>query len=188
MGLILASSSPRRKRILEDLGYNFECISPNIDESNSSNLKPIDYVVDVSERKGSHVWNSNQGSYVLSGDTIIDFNGKMIGKPSSNGEAFKIIQKLSNHTHSVISGLSLFYDNKVITIFDKTDVTFKDLSEDVIQSYIESFDVLDKAGAYNIEDAENILIKHIDGCYNNIVGFPLRKFKMSKIKTILENQ
>ena len=67
MGLILASSSPRRKRILEDLGYNFECISPNIDESNSSNLKPIDYVVDVSERKGSHVWNSNQGSYVLSG-------------------------------------------------------------------------------------------------------------------------
>ena len=94
MGLILASSSPRRKRILEDLGYNFECISPNIDESNSSNLKPIDYVVDVSERKGYHVWNSNQGSYVLSADTIIDFNGKIIGKPSSNDEAFKIIQKL----------------------------------------------------------------------------------------------
>jgi septum formation protein len=187
MGLILASSSPRRKRILEDLGYNFECISPNIDESNSSNLKPIDYVIDVSERKGSHVWNNNQSSHVLSGDTIIDFNGEIIGKPSSNGEALKIIQKLSNHTHSVISGLSLFYDSKVITIFDKTDVTFKGLSEDVIQSYIESFDVLDKAGAYNIEDAENILIKHIDGCYNNIVGFPLKKFKMSKIKTILEN-
>ena len=56
-----------------------------------------------------------------------------------------------------------------------------------IQNYIESFNVLDKAGAYNIEDAENILIKHIDGCYNNIVGFPLKKFKMSKIKTILDN-
>ncbi len=187
MGLILASSSPRRKRILQDLGYNFDCISPNIDETNSSNLKPVDYVVNVSESKGSHVWNNNQGSHVLSGDTIIDFNGKIIGKPSSNGEAFKIIQTLSNHTHSVISGLSLFYNNKAITIFDKTNVTFKDLSEDVIQNYIESFDVLDKAGAYNIEDAENILIKHIDGCYNNIVGFPLKKFKMSKIKIILEN-
>ena len=102
-------------------------------------------------------------------------------------EAFKIIDKLSNKTHSVISGLSLFYDGKAITIFDKTDVTFKKLSKSIIENYIESFNVLDKAGAYNIEDAENILIKHIDGCYNNIVGFPLKKFKMSKIKTILDN-
>jgi septum formation protein len=124
---------------------------------------------------------------VLSGDTIIDFNGEIIGKPSSNNEAFKIIDKLSNKTHSVISGLSLFYDGKAITIFDKTDVTFKKLSKSIIENYIESFNVLDKAGAYNIEDAENILIKHIDGCYNNIVGFPLKKFKMSKIKTILDN-
>ena len=66
-------------------------------------------------------------------------------------------------------------------------MTFKDLSENTIQNYIESFDVLDKAGAYNIEDAENILIKNIDGCYNNIVGFPLKKFNMSMIKTILQN-
>ena len=73
MVLILASSSSRLKRILKYLGYNFDCISPNIDETNSSNLKPIDYVVDVSERKGSHVWNNNQGSHVISGDTIIDF-------------------------------------------------------------------------------------------------------------------
>ena len=87
----------------------------------------------------------------------------------------------------MISGLSLFYDGKAITIFDKTDVTFKKISKSIIENYIESFNVLDKAGAYNIEDAENILIKHIDGCYNNIVGFPLKKFKMSKIKTILDN-
>ena len=187
MGIILASSSPRRKKILEDLGYNFKCISPNIDESNNNNLNSIDYVLRISESKASHVWRCYKDSHVLSGDTIIDFNGEIIGKPSSNNEAFKIIDKLSNKTHSVISGLSLFYDRKAITIFDKTDVTFKKLSKSIIKNYIESFDVLDKAGAYNIEDAENILIKHIDGCYNNIVGFPLKKFKMSQIKTILDN-
>ena len=187
MGLILASSSPRRKRILSDLGYNFECLSPNIDESNINNLKPIDYVLNISEKKAFHVWKSNKNSYVLSGDTIIDFMGEIIGKPSSYRDAFKIIQALSNKTHSVISGLTLYYEKKAINIYDKTNVTFKDLSENTIQNYIESFDVLDKAGAYNIEDAENILIKNIDGCYNNIVGFPLKKFNMSTIKIILQN-
>ncbi len=187
MGLILASSSPRRKRILSDLGYNFECLSPNIDESNINNLKPIDYVLNISEKKAFHVWKSNTNSFVLSGDTIIDFKGEIIGKPSSKSDAFNIIQELSNKTHSVISGLTLYYEKKAINIYDKTNVTFKDLSENTIQNYIESFDVLDKAGAYNIEDAENILIKNIDGCYNNIVGFPLKKFNMSMIKTTLQN-
>lgn len=187
MDLILASSSPRRKRILKDLGYNFKCVSPNIDESNKENLTAIDYVLKISESKASHVWNIYKDSYVIAGDTIIDFNGEIIGKPSSKNEAFKIINKLSNQTHAVISGLSLFSDGKAITIFDKTDVTFKKLSKSIIENYIDSFDILDKAGAYSIEDAENILIKHIDGCYNNIVGFPLKKFRMSKIKKILDN-
>ncbi|MBC8226643.1 MAG: septum formation protein Maf [Candidatus Marinimicrobia bacterium] len=187
MSLILASSSPRRKKILRELGYRFQSISPDIDESNVNNLKPIDYVLNISERKASHVWNNHKESCVLAGDTIVDFNNQIIGKPSSNSEAFTIIDKLSNQTHSVISGLSLFFEGKVMNIFDKTDVTFKKLSKSTIENYIKSFDVLDKAGAYNIEDAENILIKHIDGCYNNIVGFPLKKFEMSKIKKILDS-
>ena len=141
----------------------------------------------ISQRKASHVWSNHKESCVLAGDTIVDFNNQIIGKPSSHSEAFTIIDKLSNETHSVISGLSLFFEGKVTSIFDKTDVTFKKLSKSTIENYIESFDVLDKAGAYNIEDAENILIKHIDGCYNNIVGFPLKKFEMSKIKKILDS-
>ena len=186
MGLILASSSPRRKRILEDLGYTFQCISPDIDESNDGDLDSTSYVVRMSENKARHVWENNQDCYILSGDTIIDFNHQIIGKPSSHNEAFEILNKLSNETHSVISGLTLFYRRRATTVFDKTNVTFKKLSKSIIKDYINSFDVLDKAGAYNIEDAENILIKHIDGCYNNIVGFPLKKFEMSKIKKIVD--
>ena len=186
MGLILASSSPRRKKIFKDLGYSFQCISPDIDESNDGRLDSISYDVRMSENKAHHVWKNNQDSYILSGDTIVDFNNQIIGKPSSHNEAFEILNKLSNKTHSVISGLTLFYNGRGTTIFDKTNVTFKKLSQSIIKDYINSFDVLDKAGAYNIEDAENILIKHIDGCYNNIVGFPLKKFKMSKIKKIID--
>ena len=186
MGLILASSSPRRKKILRDLGYNFQCISPNIDESNDEGLDSISYVIKMSENKAHHVWKKNRDHYVLSGDTIVDFDNEIIGKPSSYNEAFEILSKLSDKKHSVISGLTLFYDGKSNTIFDKTDVTFNKLSESIIDKYINSFDVLDKAGAYNIEDADDILIKHIDGCYNNIVGFPLKKFEMSNIRKILE--
>ena len=187
MGLILASSSPRRKRILKDLGYSFQCISPDIDESNDEGLDSTSYVLKMSENKARHVWENNQDCYILSGDTIIDFNYQIIGKPSSHNEAFEILNRLSNQTHSVISGLTLFYKGRNTTIFDKTNVTFKKLSQSIIKDYINSFDVLDKAGAYNIEDAENILIKHIDGCYNNIVGFPLKKFKMSNIKKIIDS-
>lgn len=186
MDLILASSSPRRKRILEDLGYTFQCISPDIDESNDGDLDSTSYVLRMSENKARHVWENNQDCYILSGDTIIDFNHEIIGKPSSHNEAFEILNKLSNETHSVISGLTLFYGGRATTVFDKTNVTFKKLSKSIIKDYINSFDVLDKAGAYNIEDAGNILIKHIDGCYNNIVGFPLKKFEMSKIKKIID--
>jgi len=186
MGIILASSSPRRKRILEDLGYSFQCISPDINESNDEDLDSTSYVVKMSENKARHVWKNNQDCYILSGDTIIDFNHQIIGKPSSHNEAFEVLNKLSNQTHSVISGLTLFYKGRSTTVFDRTNVTFKKLSKSIIKDYINSFDVLDKAGAYNIEDAENILIKHIDGCYNNIVGFPLKKFKMSKIKKIID--
>jgi septum formation protein len=187
MGLILASSSPRRKKILEELGYNFKCISPDVDESNLDNLNPVDYVKYISNKKAKYVYKSNNKNYVLSGDTIINFNEEIIGKPSSLNEAILILMKLSNKTHTVISGLSLCYQGKNITIYDQTDVTFKKLSEADITNYVNSFGVLDKAGAYNIEDAESILIKHIDGCYNNIVGFPVNKFKMSNIKTVIDN-
>ena len=85
-----------------------------------------------------------------------------------------------------MSALSVVVSGKVNTIVDYSFVTFKSLSDDDIKRYISSFDILDKAGAYNIEECEQFLIKKIDGCYHNIVGFPLRKFKDSKIEKILK--
>ena len=186
MGIILASSSPRRKKILEKLGYNFIIKVPNINEDNTSKLNPIDYVIDVSMRKGLKVHQQYQNDYVLSGDTIVEFQNKIIGKPSSNKDAFEVLSLLSGRSHYVISALSLTYYDNQITIFDSTKVYFKTLKKDEIKNYINNFNVLDKAGSYNIEDAEKYFIKNIDGCYNNIVGFPEQKFLNSEIKRVLD--
>ena len=186
MGIILASSSPRRKKILEKLGYNFIIKVPNINEDNTSKLNPIDYVIDVSMRKGLKVHQQYQNDYVLSGDTIVEFQNKIIGKPSSNRDAFEVLSSLSGRSHYVISALSLTYNDNQITIFDSTKVYFKTLKKDEIENYINNFNVLDKAGSYNIEDAEKYFIKNIDGCYNNIVGFPEQKFLNSEIKRVLD--
>ena len=126
--------------------------------------------------------------FVLSGDTIVELQNKIIGKPSSRQDAFEVLSLLSGRSHYVISALSLTYNDNQITIFDSTKVCFKTLKKDKIENYINNFNVLDKAGSYNIEDAEEYFIKNIDGCYNNIVGFPEEKFLRSEIKQILDSK
>ena len=187
MDIILASSSPRRKKILEKLGYNFSIKVPGIDEDNINELNPIDYVIDVSMRKGLKVHQQYENDFVLSGDTIVEFQNKIIGKPSSYQDAFETLSLLSGKSHYVISALSLTYRDNQITIFDSTKIFFKKLNKEEIQHYINNFDVLDKAGSYNIEDLDKNFIKNIDGCYNNIVGFPEQKFLKSEIKQILDS-
>ena len=187
MGIILASSSPRRKKILEKLGYNFEIVSPNIDEDNINNLNPIDYVIDVSMRKGLKIHQKYPNDFVLSGDTIIEFDNEIIGKPTSKIDALKTLNFLSGKSHYVVSALSLTFYNNQINIFDSTKVSFEVLRNELIQEYINNFNILDKAGSYNIEDLDKNFIKNIDGCYNNIVGFPEEKFLKSKIKQILDS-
>ncbi len=98
-----------------------------------------------------------------------------------------MIKQLSGKKHYVISALSLIIDGTINTIYDKSSVIFNDLKDSDIYEYISSFEVLDKAGAYNIEECADILIKNIDGCYHNIVGFPVKKFENSIIEENLKN-
>ena len=187
MEIILASNSPRRKKILSELGYKFTVIPSGIDEENKNNLSPSQYAIDVSERKALSVWRKHKDCAVISGDTIIDFDSRIIGKPKSDKEAFTMIKQLSGKKHYVISALSLIIDGNINTIFDKSSVIFNDLEDADIHQYISSFDILDKAGAYNMEECADILIKNIDGCYHNIVGFPVKKIENSKMKESLKN-
>ena len=186
MGIILASSSPRRKKILENLGYNFIIKIPDLDEDNINNLNPIDYVIDVSMRKGLKIHEQYKNDFVVSGDTIVEFKNKIIGKPTSYKDAFEVLNSFSGQSHYVISALSLTYNDNQITIFDSTKVSFKKLKKGEVEHYLNNFNFLDKAGSYNIEDVKEYFIKSIDGCYNNIVGFPEKKFLKSEIKQILD--
>ena len=142
MGIILASSSPRRKKILENLGYNFHIVVPNIDEHNINNLNPIDYVIDVSKRKGLKIHQEYPNDFIISGDTIIEFNNKIIGKPISKEDAFRTLNILSGKSQYVISALSLTFSDNQMNIFDSTKVSFKNLSNIEIEDYINKFNVL----------------------------------------------
>lgn len=190
--LILASKSPRRKKLLEQLGLSFQVIPSDFAEENHSiNYLPEDYVQKLSLEKALDVAHKiKNSSIVIGADTIVLLNGKIINKPLDDKDAKKILKKLSNKTHTVLTGLSFVKvpEQKFITTYQKTLVSFRKLDEDEIDAYIKSGSPLDKAGAYGIQDDFGALfVSHIQGCYYNIVGLPLELFYQTLKEFIKSN-
>lgn len=177
--MVLASKSPRRKFLLEMLGLQFEIVPSNFEEENvSTEIEPAAYVKHLAEEKAKEVANRIGNQKVLiSADTIVVLDNKIINKPYDKQDAFNILSSLSDNEHYVYSGVSLKSEEKQITHYAKTKVRFRDLSENEIWAYIETGSPMDKAGAYGIQDDFGALfVKEITGCYYNIVGFPLETF------------
>lgn len=186
MEYILASKSPRRKELMSLISKDFLVISEDIDEKVSYILSPIEAVKDISYRKGVEIAKNHPNSVVISADTIVVFNNEIIGKPKDSNDAKKILQKLSNNTHEVITGYSIFYKDKRVTNTVTTLVTFNKLNENLIKEYIATNSPLDKAGAYGIQDSELFpIIKNIVGSYNNVVGFPVEEIILDIKKLIV---
>lgn len=188
MPIILASSSPRRKKILTKLGYKFKVVKPQIDESNSLRLKPIDYVEYISKLKARKVFDSYIQFDVIAADTIIEFQNKIIGKPKDKNNAKEIFLSLSNKSHNVVTSLTFKNIEIEKTITDSTKITFKNLSEDLIDYYIQNFNVLDKAGGYNIDQSffKKNFVKNYEGCFENVTGFPMTMFFEKKIDKFIK--
>ena len=177
MELVLASQSPRRKQILEIMGLKFRVIPSDFDESQIYfNNNPEEYCQNLAFHKANTIALKYKNQIIIGADTIVIFNNDIFPKPKDKKEAFTFLQKLSNNTHQVYTGISLIQKDKVITFSDVTDVTFRNLSEDEIHYYIENYNPLDKAGAYGIQDWSSIFVEKINGCYFNVVGFPITKF------------
>lgn len=176
--IILASSSPRRKRLLDQIGLNFKVIKSRYKENLYFNSNPHTYVKDLARNKALEVANLNYNSLVIGADTIIFFDNRVFGKPKTANQAFITLQKLSGKTHRVITGVSLLHLGKEIDInfYQSTDVTIEKLKENEIEYYINNHNVLDKAGSYGIQGYFAIHIKEIKGCYFNIMGLPLSLF------------
>ncbi len=175
MKWILASGSPRRKEILGELLSQFD-IQPSAADERAEGLSPDALVVELSRRKAFEVARrrENEGAIVIGSDTVVALDGRILGKPKSEEEAFSMLSALSGRSHAVYTGVC-FAQNAAgelrhFAAFDKTTVYFRALTPAWIWEYIRGGSPMDKAGAYGIQDGG--LVEKIEGSYTNVVGFP----------------
>jgi septum formation protein len=179
MNIILASASPRRSRILSELGYQFRTVPSKIVEKSIPGESPEDHVLRLSGIKAKTVADDYPGDLVIGADTEVVLQGEILGKPDSEGEAIEMLKMLSGQTHSVYTGLTLIQADERISKsgYDKAEVTFNDLSEERIRDYVKSGEPLDKAGSYGIQGIGSFLVKNCAGELDTVIGFPSRLFK-----------
>lgn len=183
MDIVLASASPRRQELLKRLVDNFQIEISNFDEGSIRFQGDIDkHVCDLAEGKARNILNKVQkNSIVIGCDTVVYLNGKILGKPINDKDAFEMLKSLSGNVHKVYSGLVLINikTNELIRKSVCTEVKFMNLSEDMMLRYIKSGQCKDKAGAYGIQDDAAVFVENINGCYYNVVGLPLNTLYLS---------
>lgn len=175
--MILASKSPRRKEILESMGFNLEIMVQEVEEVSDEKL-PGNWTMDIAMKKALAVANNNRDKWVLGADTAVIFQGEFLGKPRDEKEAFKVLSRLSGKEHEVITGVSLVNIDKGICLnfFESTKVFFKTIDESEILWYIETKEPMDKAGSYGIQGKGAIFVDKIEGDFFNVMGFPMSRF------------
>jgi septum formation protein len=185
--IILASASPRRKKLLKQLNLKFKILIIEIDESFRHGETPAGIVKRLSKQKLEKAKEQVKNGIIITADTIVVLNHKVIGKPRDKKDAERILKMLSNKTHSVYTGYTVYNSGsgKTIVDYEKTFVTFRKLEPAEIKEYIETRSPMDKAGAYGIQDDYGaVFIKKINGCYYNVVGLPLTKLYQSLLRVI----
>jgi len=178
--IILASNSERRKELLKKINLNFKIVISNFNESSIplNHMNPKEYCLELAFKKAEIVSKKLKKDLIIGADTIVYDKNKIIGKPKNRTDAFNYLNKLSDSTHSVFTGISILNSklNLNKSLIDETKVTFNKLSNYDINYYIDNYNPYDKAGAYGIQGWSSIFVKKIDGCFYNVVGFPLPKF------------
>lgn len=178
--IILASESPRRKQILEQLGLTFQVQAPDVDETISEEITPSDAALKLAVRKAMKIArNTTVPALVIGCDTIVSMDGNVYGKPADKDQAKKMLTHLRGTTHEVISGLSVIRTNgngqtHVCGTTETTRVSFVDFSDQFLEWYINTGEPMDKAGAYGIQGQGALLTKSIEGCYFNVMGLPVQ--------------
>lgn len=177
MKLFLASNSPRRSELLRNAGFDFEVIPSNIDEGDPLPGEPREqYARRLARTKALHgAAGAPSGSLVLGADTIVAIGGLILGKPSGPFDATRMLHILSGQTHEVITAICLVRapDQILAVKHDISFVTFCELSDEEIRSYVATREPFDKAGAYAIQGFASRFVIHISGCYFNVVGLPV---------------
>lgn len=176
---ILASGSPRRKELLAAVGLQYMVLVPIADESSVSKDMSVDlYVEELALLKAAAVAKvavTRQDAVIIAADTIVTLDGKILGKPKDEEDAFKMLKSLSGRKHDVYTGYCLLRERDAFTVCKsvKTEVYFKELDDEIIRRYIATGEPMDKAGAYGIQGKGSLLVEKIDGDYFNVVGLPI---------------
>lgn len=173
MRIILASKSPRRKELLEQLKVPFEIIVSDVDETIDYDNDLVKEIEKLSFRKADAVYQENKDALVIGSDTIVKIDNKALGKPASIEEAKEMLRELSDKTHEVVTGVTIIKDGKPETFSSVSKVTFYPLSEEEIDEYVLSNEPMDKAGSYAIQGDAAKFIRSIEGDYYTIVGLPV---------------
>ena len=163
--IILASQSPRRKQLLKKLRIDFSAVSPKYDEKIDTDIFSTELIENIAKQKALSVLNSVSQCIVISADTVVVCENKILGKPKDKTQAIKMLEFLSGKTHRVVTAVNIIDS-------DTSYVTFNTLSRRMIEDYIEKCNPLDKAGSYGIQELDNKFVKEINGSFDNIVGLP----------------
>ena len=174
--LVLASDSPRRKKLLELAGWEFKAIPAEIDESSLPGEDPRSYVMRLARQKAiTSASQAPRGSLVIAADTAVVFGEQIIGKPADSAEAAQILTRLRGQRHQVYTALAVVRvdDEALLSEICVTDVIMRNYRDDELIAYVNSGNPMDKAGAYAIQHSVFDPVERLEGCYTNVVGLPL---------------
>lgn len=171
--VILASKSPRRKEILQELGISFQVYPGSYEENNSRPLPPGELVRLQAEGKARGVYEEIGGDDpILAADTVVAIDGTVLGKPEDEREAVQMLARLSGRTHEVLTGVAVLWKGEMRSAVEKTEVTFRVLEAHEIEDYIRTGEPMDKAGAYAIQGLGARFVVNVKGSWSNVVGLP----------------
>lgn len=172
--LILASASPRRQHLLKEIGLEFTVDPPHIDESFPTEMPVEKIPAYLAEKKANALRPKINNEIVIASDTVVILNHKILNKPADRNEAIEMLHFLSANTHTVITAVCLLSKEKTIIFEDRTEVTFKKLSQEEIEFYIDNYKPYDKAGAYGAQDwIGMVAVEKISGSYFTVMGLPV---------------
>jgi septum formation protein len=175
--VVLASSSPRRKEILEALGLAFEVCAAEVDESLRPGESPFDAAERLArEKAASAAAELPPDAVVVAADTIVVLEGRALGKPADRADAGRMLRSLQGRRHEVVTGLALAQQGRLVSGRDVTHVVFAPMTEEEIAAYADSGEPDDKAGAYALQGIGGVFIERVEGSPSNVIGLPVRLF------------
>lgn len=174
--LVLASASPRRQFLMKEAGFAITVAIPHVDEEFPSDMNVAEVAAYLAARKAKSFRSRIQQAIVIAADTVVILDGTILNKPADRDEAIAMLQRLSGRTHRVMTGVCILSEDQERTFDDTTDVTFRTLSQEEIEYYVDRCQPFDKAGSYGAQDWIGMVgVERISGSYFNVMGLPMHK-------------